>query len=617
MESWSSNVTGATQTEMIGKIIGSQFRVIRKLGAGGMGSVYLAEQVDMDRQVVVKMMHPELTAGSSEAAERFKREARSVAKLNHPHIVQVYVFGQTDDLQLYLAMEFIDGHTLTSVIETKKGMAVPRALRILDQVCSALIEAHGTGLVHRDLKPDNIMLSNRHGNPDYVKVLDFGIAKMLGGDTGEQDLTKTGAAFGTPRYMSPEQAQGKSVDARSDLYALGVILYQMLTGEHPYQATSALAYIMKHVTEPIGAPSAKVGTDAIPPRVDAIVQQCVEKDPAKRFQSAADLQRALRTALRDFPESQRGYATPGLGNPLTHGAMPPPPPSAADTLNPPTRRSRPLWLWILIGALVLGGGSTGIYFAVRDGDSGRSARKSRPATTTKSDVSQKRRRKRKKKDAAKTATAATPKAEQPPALVSDVPIPKKGEPIEGLPVPVETRLMASTPQALVLTTELAPAEALAFYRHHMQKEWGALKDVPNGFQVTDPKAPITYVMVQRGPLGAMISLSRNALVEPPAESKPAQLVFGVPVYPGAKTSVRTPTTLGLVSADPLSKVITFYRQYFGLHEGVSLSHTNDGKGHPLLSVVSNQDTLEFRTVTVMADPQDPNGNRAAIYVQKR
>jgi len=599
---------------MIGRVIASQFRVIRKLGAGGMGSVYLAEQVDMDRQVVVKMMHPELTAGSPEAAERFKREARSVAKLNHPHIVQVHVFGQTDDRQLYLAMEYIAGLTLMSLIETTEGMAVPRALRILDQVCSALIEAHGTGLVHRDLKPDNIMLSHRHGNPDYVKVLDFGIAKMLGGDTGEQDLTKAGTAFGTPRYMSPEQARGQTVDTRSNLYALSMILYQMLTGEHPYQATNALAYVMKHVTEPIGAPSAKAGTHAIPPRVDAIVQQCVEKEPNNRFQSAADLQRALRTALRDYPESQRGYPTPGLGSPpapMTASS------ALADTLYAPTKRSRPLWLWILVGALVLGGGSTGVYFAARDGDSGHSARKSRTAQTTKSEERRKRRLRRKKKAAAKSDAVVTPKTEPSPAVIDDVPIPKAGEPIEGILVPVKTRLSASTPQTLVLETDLTPAQALAFYRHHMQKEWGTLKDIPNGFQVSDPKAPISYVMILRGPLGAMISLSRNAMVSPKPESDPAQQVFGVPVYPGAKTTVRTPTMLGLVSTDPLSKVITFYRQYFGLNEGVSLSSTNDGKGRPLLSVVGNQDDLEFLTVTVMADPQDPNGNRAAIYVQKR
>jgi len=124
-------------------------------------------------------------------------------------------------------------------------------------------------------------------------------------------------------------------------------------------------------------------------------------------------------------------------------------------------------------------------------------------------------------------------------------------------------------------------------------------------------------MILRGPLGAMISRSRNAMVSPKPESDPAQQVFGVPVYPGAKTTVRTPTMLGLVSTDPLSKVITFYRQYFGLNKKISLSSTNDGKGRPLLSVVGNQDDLEFLTVTVMADPQDPNGNRAAIYVQKR
>src|SRR5690606_28397252 len=145
-----------------------------------MGAVYLAEQLDMGRQVVIKVMHPELTAGSAQAVERFKREARAVAQLNHPNIVQVYVFGHTDAGQLYQAMEFVDGRTLTDDIRRQGRIPQARALRIMDQVCGALSEAHAAGIVHRDLKPDNIMLTDRHGNPDYVKVLDFGIAKMLG-----------------------------------------------------------------------------------------------------------------------------------------------------------------------------------------------------------------------------------------------------------------------------------------------------------------------------------------------------------------------------------------------------------------------------------------------------
>src|SRR5690349_4757954 len=166
--------------DLTGQILSSQFQVIRKLGEGGMGQVYLAHQLDVGRDVVIKVMHPELTAGSPQAVERFKREARAVARLNHPHIVQLYVFGQTEQGLLYLAMEFVEGRSLSRALADARRLPEAQVLRIVDQVCSALADAHASGLIHRDLKPDNIMLANRHGNADYVKVLDFGIAKMVG-----------------------------------------------------------------------------------------------------------------------------------------------------------------------------------------------------------------------------------------------------------------------------------------------------------------------------------------------------------------------------------------------------------------------------------------------------
>ncbi|HRE92345.1 MAG TPA: serine/threonine-protein kinase, partial [Myxococcota bacterium] len=286
-----------SDTALVGQVLASQFRILKKLGQGGMGAVFLAEQLEMERKVVVKVLHEEVSAQNPIIIERFKREAKAVAQLNHPNIVQVFVFGHADNGQLYLAMEYIEGRDLGS--ELGHGvLAQPRALKILDQVCAALIEAHGAGIVHRDLKPENIMLAQRHGNPDYVKVLDFGIAKLHDSGDSKPALTQQGTVFGTPRYMSPEQVRGQPVDARSDLYALGLILYEMVCGRHPFEAVTTIDYLMKHVNEPVPVPSVVFSELEISPRIEALVLKCLEKDPALRYQSAAELQRDVRLARR-------------------------------------------------------------------------------------------------------------------------------------------------------------------------------------------------------------------------------------------------------------------------------------------------------------------------------
>jgi serine/threonine protein kinase len=357
-------------------VIASQFRVLRKLGAGGMGAVFLAEQIDMERKVVVKVLHPELTHGNPVAIERFRREAKAVAQLNHPNIVQVFVFGQAESGQMYLAMEYIEGRDLASEL-TPGPMAQPRALRILDQVCAALIEAHGAGIVHRDLKPENIMLADRHGNPDYVKVLDFGIAKLHDSGGGNPTLTQAGSVFGTPRYMSPEQVKGEPVDARSDIYALGIILYEMLVGRHPFEANSTIDYLMKHVSEAVVVPTTE-GLE-ITPRIEAILLKCLEKDPADRFQSVAELQREVRVGLRDFSEAIRGFPSsqvplPAIAAGKKAAAGVPkaapgtqPPVRGTSTYVPPgtpSKKGIPAWVWAIV-AVVLVGGIVGLVLALK------------------------------------------------------------------------------------------------------------------------------------------------------------------------------------------------------------------------------------------------------------
>ena len=217
----------------VGKLLDGKYRLDAYLSQGGMGAVYKATHVMLDKTVVVKLIKPELVT-SAEIVRRFQREARAASNLNHPNIVSVYDLGQTDDGTLYIAMEFIDGPSLKDVIRKTGPMPVARIKAILLQVATALGEAHNHNIIHRDLKPHNVMLSKGPGGVEVAKLLDFGIAKTF--EDGSTQLTQTGFAIGTPQYMAPEQAAGKDVTPQSDLYSLGVILYEMLTGEVPFDA---------------------------------------------------------------------------------------------------------------------------------------------------------------------------------------------------------------------------------------------------------------------------------------------------------------------------------------------------------------------------------------------
>ena len=185
-----------------------------------------------------------------------------------------------------------------------------RMLRVADQILSALVEAHGGGIIHRDLKPDNIMLTVRQGNPDYAKVLDFGLAKVFGDMAGDETITQVGMVTGTPRYMSPEQARGLKLDARTDIYSLGVMLYETLTGKHPFDAESALDFMHKHTSAAVPSPGERVAGLQIMPRTEALLMKCLAKDPKERFQSAREMQREVRNALRDFPDAVPAHPTP-------------------------------------------------------------------------------------------------------------------------------------------------------------------------------------------------------------------------------------------------------------------------------------------------------------------
>src|SRR6187455_3238430 len=278
------------------EILGGQFQILEKIGTGGMGSVYKAEQPAMNRLVAIKILHPKL-AGRKDLTSRFRREARAMSQLTHPNTVKVFMFGELeDDGSLYIVMEMLEGRNLNQTVRKEGPLPVERAIPILIQVCGALQEAHDLGIVHRDLKPENIFLSKQGGMADYPKVLDFGLAKVTERQMqpGSVILTQEGMVFGTPEFMSPEQAQGKTLDARSDIYSLAVILYEVLTGKLPFSAKSPMEYIQKHVTEPSIPLSERVPERRFPKELDDVLARAMSKRPEQRYQTAAEFAEALR-----------------------------------------------------------------------------------------------------------------------------------------------------------------------------------------------------------------------------------------------------------------------------------------------------------------------------------
>jgi eukaryotic-like serine/threonine-protein kinase len=278
------------------ELLGGQFRVLEKIGTGGMGSVYKAEQPAMNRMVAIKILHPKL-AGRKDLTSRFRREARAMSQLTHPNTVKVFMYGELeDDGSLYIVMEMLEGRNLNQTVRKEGPLPVERAIPILIQCCGALQEAHDLGIVHRDLKPENIFLSKQGGISDYPKVLDFGLAKVTERQMqpGSVILTQEGMVFGTPEFMSPEQAQGKTLDARSDIYSLAVILYEVLTGKLPFTARTPMEYIQKHVTDPIIQLSDRVPDRKFAKGLDDVLARALQKNPDNRFQTAGEFGEALR-----------------------------------------------------------------------------------------------------------------------------------------------------------------------------------------------------------------------------------------------------------------------------------------------------------------------------------
>ena len=283
---------GATVVDpLIGAVVGERYRIVNRIGVGGIGAVYRAEHTMMRRDLAIKVLLSEL-GGREEFARRFEREAESASRLAHPNIITVTDFGRTPDGSLFLAMEFLAGDSLTAVID-QGPLPRERALAIVRQILRGLDHAHAAGVVHRDLKPDNIMLVERDGQRDVVKILDFGIAKVTEPTSGQEVLTQAGVIFGTPEYLSPEQAVGESVDARADLYATGVILYEMLAGRRPFESEDKVKIISMHLSYAPPRIREVNPTVDVPFALEQVVLQALEKHRENRFASATAFLQAL------------------------------------------------------------------------------------------------------------------------------------------------------------------------------------------------------------------------------------------------------------------------------------------------------------------------------------
>jgi serine/threonine-protein kinase len=389
---------------LIGREIAGRYRMQAKLGEGGMGTVYKAEQISLKRTVAVKLLRPEV-AGAQMLLRRFNAEAEAVAKLSHPNTVNIYDFGQDSDGTLFIAMEYIEGQSLRNVIHQEAPLPLKRALSIAAQVAASLTDAHGHSIVHRDLKPDNVMIQARGRQRDVVRVLDFGIAKLRDENRQSQmAMTQAGDMLGTPQYMSPEQIRGEPIDGRTDIYSLGGMLYEMVTGRLPFEAPTVMALLSKHLLETITPPSQRRPDLNIPPAIDNLILGAMAKNAADRPATMELFGEQIAALLATFP-ADSGQATaqntaaqpvqtraqPAVTPPVysaTPGAVvpfaaaptaavmspPPPPPGAAPynpygnapppAVAPPTSKGGGIGIWVFLGLLVVAGIGTGVYFGV-------------------------------------------------------------------------------------------------------------------------------------------------------------------------------------------------------------------------------------------------------------
>ena len=294
---------------LVASVIENRFLIIEKIGAGGMGMVYRAEQLSVHRKVAVKILTKWRYSDDATLAARFQKEAESASKLTNPHTVTIFDFGVTEDRNLFMAMELIDGQSLTGKIKKSGALDWSEAFSIAEQIADSIAEAHSIGIVHRDLKPDNVMLVKRGDDDDFVKVLDFGIAKVLEQDGTDQRtaLTRTGMVFGTPQYMAPEQIRGERILPQTDIYALGVMIYEMIAGKLPFDSESPMGVLTKHLTEE-PRPLRNINDD-LPADAVRLVEIAMEKNPEDRFSSMEEMASQMKRIRESLSRKTTGTAT--------------------------------------------------------------------------------------------------------------------------------------------------------------------------------------------------------------------------------------------------------------------------------------------------------------------
>jgi serine/threonine protein kinase len=275
-----------------GEVLGGRYEIVGAFASGGMGLIYKAKHQLMNRTVAIKTIHLSLMSGGA-ALKRFQQEAQAISALNHPNILSVFDFFISDDGQPYLVMDYLQGTNLREVLKTDHRVSLSRALPILIAACSGFQHAHEHGVIHRDIKPANLMLVDFSDNPDFVKIVDFGIAKLLTEEAQSNHLTATGDTFGSPEFMSPEQCRAKIPDARSDIYSLGCVMYVMLTGASPFTSQDPMEIMYKQVHDSPPPPSKVCPEANLTEAVDALVLKAIQKEPENRFQSMDEMRQAL------------------------------------------------------------------------------------------------------------------------------------------------------------------------------------------------------------------------------------------------------------------------------------------------------------------------------------
>ena len=380
--------------DLVGSVIADRYHIISKLGEGGMGQVYLAEHVRMGRKSAVKVMNPAMIH-DADAISRFNREAANASRISHPNVASIYDFGETTDGIIYLAMEFVEGEPLTNLIERQGALPAARAAHIVRQAGDALTAAHDLGIVHRDLKPDNIMIAKDRDGGDCVKVVDFGIAKAANSDA--QKVTRTGLIVGTPEYMSPEQLAGDSLDGRSDIYSIGLVAFNMLTGRLPFPSETVQESMIMRLTDRPRTLTEMKPDISWPPPLQAVLDRALARDARDRYASAAEFGRDLSNAIEQMPQTVETDARTSImaAVPATRVSPAPTKLSAAVRPSSQKRANRPLMIGVstvAIGALVVAGlfargprSATGTFVDTAGSPTSRVAGDSAPADARKLD----------------------------------------------------------------------------------------------------------------------------------------------------------------------------------------------------------------------------------------